>query len=120
MSVGGMLRVRGSRCTVKRPADVANADGTTSKVLTTQATVVPVLMVPVSQARVKREWGEEVQAEYLGLAEASSGIQQHDALVITRGKYSGQTFVVKMIQPGETLQGVAHIHLWCVSTGQVY
>lgn len=120
MSLAGMVRVRGSRCTVKGVTDGFAPDGSVRKTPAIRSTNVPVLLTPVSQRSVQYEWGQEVRADFTGLCEVAAGVQQDDVLLVTAGNHLGRKFTVQRISPPQSLQGVAHNNLWLLTTGEPY
>jgi hypothetical protein len=90
MSLDGVINIRGSTCTVRRPTETKAADKTTVRSWADAATGLKVLLDEVAAGKAQHLWGRETEARISGFAPSTSDVRVDDVLIVTAGAYIGQ------------------------------
>ncbi len=103
MNPAGLIRRKGSTCTVKRSTEsTSTADNSTILTWAVVKNGRKILFQPATAALIQRNFGRELEAEYVGFTEASTDVVGGDGIVVTDGYLAGTRLeVVQMLDPDQ-------------------
>lgn len=103
MNPSGLIRRKGSTCTIKRSTESTSpADNSTVLTWGIVKNGAKILFQPASAALLQKNFGRELDADYVGFTETATQVIEGDGIEVSDGYLAGTRLeVVQMLDPDQ-------------------